>query len=160
MMALLMIFSLLSNTSAVLATSIEDECAQFSDLSAPIAKDIDGDEITSANVSQLVIIFSTFSNPCYFDQQIVIATEVRDQDGATVFFHYAPVRAGSFNSSEIGALWTPKNEGRYELRSFAFSNSSTSQILTELQTRELVVVDYELVEAGLPEQPRARIFST
>jgi hypothetical protein len=143
-----------------LATNIENKCAQYSDLSAPIAKDAEGNEITSANVSQLVIIFSTFSNPCYFDQRIVIATEVRDQDDATVFFQYAPVRAGAFNSSEVGALWTPENEGRYELRSFAFSNSSTSQILTELQTCELIVVDYYLVETRLPTQQHFGTFTT
>lgn len=149
-MVLLVIFGLLSNAQP-LATSIENECAQFSDLSAPTAKDAAGNEITSANVSQMVIIFSTFSNPCYFDQQVVIVTEVRDQDDATVFFQRAPVRAGAFNSSEIGALWTPETAGRYELRSFAFSNSSV-QILTKLQTRELVVIDYGLVKMSLSEQ--------
>lgn len=149
-MVLLAIFGLLPNTQ-LLATSIENECARFSDLSAPTAKDAGGNEITSANVSQMVIIFSTFSNPCYFDQQVVIVTEVRDQDNATVFFQYAPVRAGAFNSSEVGALWTPETVGRYELRSFAFSNSSV-QILTELQTRELVVIDYGLVKMSLSGQ--------
>lgn len=149
-MVLLAVFSLFPDTSPPPpATNTKDECARFSDLSAPVAKDVGGNDIASTNVSQTVIIFSTFSNPCYFDQQVVIVTEVRDQDNnVTAFFQQAPVRAGAFNSSEVGALWAPKDPGRYELRSFAFSNSST-QILTEVQTGELVVVDYELVEISL-----------
>lgn len=122
-----------------------DICAQFSDLSPPTAKDSTGNEIPSANVSQLVIIFSTFSNPCDYERQIVVVTEVRDQDNATVFFQSAPANAGAFNSSEVGALWSPESAGTFELRSFAIFNSTGSHVLTELQTRELQVIDYDLV---------------
>jgi hypothetical protein len=143
---LLAIFT--SASTSTLATSIHENdnnnCVQFSDLSPPTAKDTAGKEIDSTSAGQLVIIFSTFSNPCDYDQQIVIVTEARDQAGATAFFQETIVNASAFNSTEVSLLWWPENAGAYELRSFAISNS-TEQILTNLQTRELLIFDYELV---------------
>jgi len=132
--------------SPAAGASENDSCVQFSGLSQPVAQDVAGNELSSTNASQLVIIFSTFSNPCNFDQQVVIVTEARSQDGATVLFERVPVIAGAFNSSEIGLLWSPENAGTYELRSFALFNSDESQVLTDVQTRELLVVDYDLVD--------------
>jgi len=131
-----------------LATGVSenDSCVRFSDLSPPVAKDTAGNELSSANASQLIIIFSTFSNPCNFDQQVVIVTEARSLDGTTVLFEHAIVSAGAFNTSEVGLLWSPENAGTYELRSFALSNSGESQALTGIQTRDLLVVDYDLFD--------------
>lgn len=133
--------------SLAISAGESDRCVQSNDLSPPVAKDTDGNEITSTNASKLVIIFSTFSNPCNYDQQVLVVTEVRDQNGATMFFQNAPVNTSAFNSSDVGALWYPENAGTYELRSFAISNSTGSQVSTGVQTRELVVFDYDLKSA-------------
>jgi hypothetical protein len=129
-----------------LATSIDEgyDCVYYNDLSPPVAKDSAGNEITLTNASKLVIIFSTFSNPCGQEQQVLVVTEVRNQNNATAFWKNAVIEAGAFNSSDVGVLWYPKEAGTYEPRSFAISNSTESQVPTDVQTRELVVIDYEL----------------
>jgi hypothetical protein len=66
--------------------------AQFTSLSPPVPKDAAGNEITSANASELVLIFSTFSNPCNRDQQVIVVTEIRDQKNATIFYQEAQCR--------------------------------------------------------------------
>jgi hypothetical protein len=147
-------------STGTLATSVHenDDCVQFSDLSPPIAKDTAGKEIDSTSAGQLVIIFSNFSNPYDYDQQIVIVIEARDQAGATAFFQETVVNASAFNSTEVGLLWWPENAGAYELGSFAISNS-TEQILNDLQTRELLIFDYELVNHDSGYSLRAVTFS-
>jgi hypothetical protein len=155
-LAALMAFSALLAISApasanirALATNAPEigaDCAQFSDQSPPIAKDADGNEVGSANVGELVIIFSTFSNPCNHDQQTAIITEARTEDGTTAFFQSVEVSTGAFNSTEVGSLWWPERAGAYELRSFAISNFTDSKILTDIQTSKLLVVDYDSVD--------------
>jgi len=126
----------------------QDDCAQSSSLTPPTVKNIDGEEVNSTHAGQLVIIFSTFSNPCDFDQDVVIMTEARDRSNATALFNSVTANASAFGSSEVGVLWYPENGGEYELRSFAIT--SQSQILTGVQTCHLSVVDYELVYEPAP----------
>lgn len=143
LLALAVMLSVLAPASASV-----DDCVQSSSLTPPTVKDAGGQEINSTHAGQLVIIFSTFSNPCGFDQEAVVITEVRDRGNATAFFHSAMADADAFGSSEVGVLWYPENGGEYELRSFAIS--SESQILTGVQTRQLSVVDYEPVYEPAP----------
>src|SRR5262245_56578870 len=113
------------NSTHALATSVPEmelDCVQLGDQSRPIAKDIDGKDVGLANAGELLIIFSTFSNPCNHDQSIAIITEARTEDGTTAFFQSVEVNASAFNSTEVGALWWPERAGAYELRSFAISN--------------------------------------
>jgi hypothetical protein len=140
---------MLAVLAPMLASADEGDCAQFGELTPPVVKDTDGREVNSTRAGQLVIIFSTFSNPCGFDQEIVVITEVRDQGNATAFFHSAQANASAFGSSEVGVLWYPENGGEYELRSFAISPAE-SQILTGVKTRQLSVVDYDLVYGSAP----------
>ena len=136
-------------STPALATSVPEmalDCVQLGDQSRPIAKDVDGKDVGLANAGELVIIFSTFSNPCDNDQPIAIITEARTEDGTTAFFQSVEVNASAFNSTEVGALWWPERAGAYELRSFAISNLTQSKILTEIQTSNLLVVDYDSID--------------
>jgi hypothetical protein len=145
--AILVFLVLVAFTPGSSSLAPSSDCIHHSDLSPPVAEDSDGNMIASTNASKLVIIFSTFSNPCGYDQQALIVTEVRDRNNATAFFQNTIVDAVLFNSSDVGVLWYPKDACTYELRSFAISNSIESQVSTDVQTRELVVVEYELKSA-------------
>ncbi len=110
-------------------------------LSPPVLTDDYGNEMPSTSVNQRVIISTTIvtgiedKNTPY-----VLIIEVRDANEVTVYLQFGFGTLEPLGSNDVGLAWSPERVGEYEVRSFAVSNFTNPQILTQIVTSEASVL--------------------
>ena len=110
--------------------------------SAPMLKPPYFPAIVAIHAGQHMTISSIIrNNDDIYDWAYSIVTEVRDSQGITLMIHFESGLARAHNQSEAAVSWQPKQPGRYELRTFAISGLDSPQILSRVNSSNVVIQD-------------------
>lgn len=94
---------------------------------------------TGANTDDVhtnYMIITKIVNYCDFTLKFVVFIEVRDTGGNTMFLQWHTGELNSSSQSELGMWWRLAQPGTYELRTFAISNFTSPEILTQVKIGE------------------------
>jgi hypothetical protein len=105
----------------------------------PWVKDAIGNNLAEISVGQQIILSTQVRNNNDAPVNFVALIEVRDSASITQFLAWQTATLDSDGSIEVGLSWTPDIAGTYSVRTFAINSLSKPQILSEVETSDLIV---------------------
>ncbi len=134
------IFLLTIALMVIIPVSIQNVLAQSSpSVTSPVLKDQQGNVLSRGSDGQILVLSTSALNNSDDPLQFVAIIESRDKDGVTQFLGFSIGRLEANAQSEIGISWTPQNAGNYQLRAFLLSGFPNPQILTTVETSDIVI---------------------
>lgn len=96
----------------------------------PSLLDLRGNELESAQLGQQVQLSITAHNNEPFGTTYLMVTEVRDQDGITVYLALQNRYLNPLSDYKMASSWTPTEAGIHEVRVFALVSLGEPEILS------------------------------
>jgi hypothetical protein len=127
--------------------SVPDTLAQGAEssinpgITSPVLKDQQGNILSQGSEGQILVLSTTAANSVDEPLQFVAVIESRDENDMTQFLGFSIGRLEANTQSEIGISWTPENAGDYQLRAFLLSGFPNPQILSTIQTSDVVIIE-------------------
>jgi hypothetical protein len=137
--------SFVANWSFIVSTGIVDLAG--AQISRPRLHTPDGNPISDNEIllGRQVILSTEIKNPWdWRDQPVVAIMEVRDGNGVTVYLGLQSRVLKPDCSAEFGFSWIAGEQGNYQIRSFALSSWIDPRALSEVTSRDVVVVESEI----------------
>ena len=89
---------------------------------------------------QQLLISSTVYGEVDRDVEYLAVVEVRDSEGVTAHLSWQGNKLEPFGSNKIEFSWIPGNNGIYYIRSFAVTDLSDPQVLSQVHESRLLTV--------------------
>lgn len=111
-------------------------------ISNPVIKDNEGELVdpTSLVSGNQVTVYRTFRNDDDITRDFVMLIEIRDGEGITIHLTWQNAQMGPYSQREVGISWLLPDPGDYMLRTYAVSNLTHPQVLSDVETSEITVL--------------------
>jgi hypothetical protein len=103
------------------------------------AIDLSGNEATNFTAGHPITVIATITNTEDRYEHFSLTLEIRNEVGITELLHLRTATINPLDSTQLGSLWIPAGEGRYDLRAFLISNSGTPRPLSDVAVASIVV---------------------
>lgn len=112
---------------------------EATDVTAPLIAGMTGGDGPYV-VGDSLTLSTTIANNNELEQPFVVLVEVRDSNNVTVFLALQSGTLEPDGSTDIGILWQPRNQGTFEVRSFAITEiGASSELLSTIARSDLVI---------------------
>lgn len=113
---------------------------------APRVVDMEGNDLPSVAVGQMVFLWAAYTNQGEENQHFVTIIEVRDSKDVTVFLQFRTGTLEPNGTSETAISWIPTEQGIYELRSFEISSFREPLIISDIAAADFIVTPIEVLD--------------
>lgn len=108
-----------------------DTSILFTNFDSPVDPSIDKTRFQSASP---IFLTTTILNGIAQETPLLMIIETRDNDGLTVDLQIIPANLPASNLAKVGAVWTPLDSGKYQVRMFAISDSDVPKALSSVSS--------------------------
>lgn len=107
--------------------------------SAPVLRDISGDELSEVSSGEQVIISVDVNNNNDFEQDFTAIVEVRTADDITEYLQWQTGTLNPDGTVNVGLSWTPAESGEYTVRTFVISDLQNPAVLSNVEESTITV---------------------
>ena len=107
--------------------------------SAPVLRDISGDELSEVSAGEQVVISVDVNNNNNFEQDFTAIVEVRTADDITEYLQWQTGTLNPDGTVNVGLSWIPADSGDYTIRTFVVSNLQNPAVLSSVEESTITV---------------------